>query len=123
MHLAAGYHLFKISFIIVYTCAAFECKTGYKLHTKDNSATVVHSFPLANPSLSNEWLRCLYQIDYKPKKYTHICLKHFLTGNFVTNSNDSKNRGNHHGCTKFLQKLYFVFQVFSRVFQAKFKKN
>jgi len=74
-----------------YKCAALNCRSGYDGEAKDSSVSF-HAFPLHNKQLLQLWTKRLARKDFVPSKYSRLCSLHFVSEDFVTESNDINNR-------------------------------
>ena len=77
--------------MMVYKCAAINCRSGYDGESKDPNVTFC-AFPLHDQQLLQAWLKRLARKDFTPTKYLKLCLFHFAPKDFVTESNDQSNR-------------------------------
>jgi len=72
---------------MVFKCAAYGCKSGYKSSTVDKDVTF-HSFP-RDEELRDRWIRANPRKDFIPTKHSRLCSLHFQPSDFVDERQDT----------------------------------
>ena len=72
---------------MVFKCAAYGCKSGYKSSTVDNDVTF-HAFPRAQ-ELRERWIRANPRKDFTVTKHSRLCSLHFQPHDFVDERRDT----------------------------------
>ncbi|KAG1708496.1 THAP domain-containing protein 1 [Nymphon striatum] len=76
---------------MVYKCAAFGCRSGYKGETADRILSF-HKFPLKDPELIQRWLRRLQRKNFVPTENSRLCSLHFDDSSFVLQTTDKNKK-------------------------------
>ncbi|KAG1660093.1 THAP domain-containing protein 1 [Nymphon striatum] len=76
---------------MVYKCAAFGCRSGYKGETADRILSF-HKFPLKDPELMQRWLRRLQRKNFVPTENSRLCSLHFDDSSFVLQTTDKNKK-------------------------------
>ena len=69
------------------SCSVPHCKTGYG-KAKPPPNVSLHKFPLKNSNLLKQWIKNISRKNFIPSKYACVCSLHFLTSDFIIQSQD-----------------------------------